>query len=987
MAKKKTSTPKTETAARIQRTEAYANQVRAMFAATVNQILALNKSLPKLEPGVMFSFDAQSLKMQKQVEGLLRQLHSVATMAIQNGIKLEWGLANQATDSLLKNIIGKKAMSDPTFNAWTARNNAAMNAFINRSEKGLNLSDRVWKSVLQLREEMEVAITVAVGEGKSAQKMSQDVRQYLNDPDLMFRRFRYKDPKTGEWRRKWKKRIKTPDGTYRWIDYDRDSYKTGSGVYKSAAKNAMRVARTETNIAYRRADNARWQEMDFVLGQRIQLSGDHPKKDICDKLAGDYPKDFVFDGWHPQCFCYVTPITLPPEETAHLTEMMLNGEDWRSELKRLKRGREITSYPENFKSWVRDNAENIEAARERGTLPYFISNNQRAINQILNPSEEVATSPLKIENSAILQEETQHKEEHIAAVTSKYGERVLDIMGDIPGIDTSALKEAIKAGDTAAISLEAQKLRDIGKGFKADAKTALNSAAQYGEVSGAELEAAITTGNIKEIWQQTKALQKKIETTKQAEADLGDIIPDAHEWHKQFTLSELQATKDAVKKTLASMPTDLRSRKDKLEFEITWVEDKKKYPTWTVAKAAYEKELARVNREIDIEAIKTSVTPAITFAKTQSENPELKALALAIETDIANPAVTPEALKLKADQLIKKYNEEFAKVKDWMDLLSRAKPALDYAMRSKDSDYITLAAEINNLLNAKSGSITAATKKVDKLIDEYKKQIGGGTTLEDLKKGLGENMPATLKNLQKLIDKNKGGWDDDEIEEMRTKMLELFENSDFGMNVPRLSRTGDEVLDSLFNSYFKSQPETQTGLGAVDPKMRMNASHALFGTEVATTPLKGYEKYGFLMDKDILKQANSGIAGQYWRYGDGIQIRFKKDRVIATFTMEDSLHSGLNPSLTTDPQPSSFGDMRIIGSSTSPTSAIQCTRDWASSYIELQYHGDLTLDCIESIYIPEDVISKISTATMAKIKAVGCPIFTTDSKGNLIHYK
>lgn len=172
----------------------------------------------------------------------------------------------------------------------------------------------------------------------------------------------------------------------------------------------MRVARTETNIAYRRADNARWQEMDFVLGQRIKLSGDHPKKDICDKLAGDYPKDFLFDGWHPQCFCYVTPITLPPEETAHLTEMMLNGEDWRSELKRLKRGREITSYPENFKSWVRDNAENIEAARQRGTLPYFISNNQKAIDKILNPDSQETKSVLKKEEQQRI-EQAQRKAE------------------------------------------------------------------------------------------------------------------------------------------------------------------------------------------------------------------------------------------------------------------------------------------------------------------------------------------------------------------------------------------------------------------------------------------------------------------------------------------------------------------------------------------------------------------------------------------------
>ena len=32
----------------------------------------------------------------------------------------------------------------------------------------------------------------------------------------------------------------------------------GEGVYKSSARNAMRVARTKTNMAYRKADNERW---------------------------------------------------------------------------------------------------------------------------------------------------------------------------------------------------------------------------------------------------------------------------------------------------------------------------------------------------------------------------------------------------------------------------------------------------------------------------------------------------------------------------------------------------------------------------------------------------------------------------------------------------------------------------------------------------------------------------------------------------------
>lgn len=307
MAKNQGIDPKAATAARIKRTEAYAEKVRLLFAQTVNDILALNKTMPKLDDGVMFSFDGESLKKQKEVEALLRRLHSSVTMAIRECVRLEWAQANAEADRLIKSVFGQRVLDSPEFTAWTQRNTAARDAFLARSEKGLNLSDRVWKSVRQLRDEMEVAVTVSMGEGKSASAMSREVRQYLNDPDLMFRRFRYKkgDDADGNpiYGRKWKKRIKDEaTGKYKWIDYDMDSYRTGHGVYKSSAKNAMRLTRTETNIAYRRADHERWQQMDFVLGQRVQLSKNHPKPDICDKLQGDYPKDFVFDGWHPQCY-------------------------------------------------------------------------------------------------------------------------------------------------------------------------------------------------------------------------------------------------------------------------------------------------------------------------------------------------------------------------------------------------------------------------------------------------------------------------------------------------------------------------------------------------------------------------------------------------------------------------------------------------------------------------------------------------------------
>lgn len=398
MAKKQGIAPKASTAARIKRTEAYAEKVRLLFAQTVNDILAINKTMPKLDDGVMFSFDGESLKKQKEVEALLRRLHSAVTMAIREGVNLEWAQANAEADKLIKSVFGQWVLDSPEFTAWTQRNTAARDAFLARSEKGLNLSDRVWKSVRQLRDEMEVAMTVSMGEGKSASAMSREVRQYLNDPDLMFKRFRYKKGEDAEgnpiYGRKWKKRVKDEaTGKYKWIDYDRDSYKTGAGVYKSSAKNAMRLTRTETNIAYRRADHERWMQEEFVIGQRIRLSNRHPRKDICDKLQGDYPKDFVFDGWHPQCFCYAVPILLPDEETDFMEDWFLEGKDWEGELKRRADARMIKDYPEGFKDWVSEHADDIKAARQRGTEPYFIRENAKVIDRFMGvePSDDAAT--------------------------------------------------------------------------------------------------------------------------------------------------------------------------------------------------------------------------------------------------------------------------------------------------------------------------------------------------------------------------------------------------------------------------------------------------------------------------------------------------------------------------------------------------------------------------------------------------------------------
>lgn len=562
MAKKATD-PKSETAKRIQRTEEYAEKVRKMFAQTVNDILALNKSMPMLDEGVMYSFDGANMRIQREVEQLLRRLNSAVILAVQQGITLEWEQANIECDKLVTSIFGKNALSNPRLNAITDRNEAAMNAFINRSENGLDLSARIWKSVQQLRDEMEVAMTVAIGEGQSASQMSRKVREYLNDPDLMFRRFRYKD-ESGEWKRKWKKCVKDEKtGKYKWIDYDRDDYKTGVGVYKSSAKNAMRVTRTETNIAYRRADNERWQQMDFVLGQRIQLSNNHPRKDVCDTLQGDYPKDFVFDGWHPQCFCFVTPILIDEDEMAKVNEAFLKGETY------TPKGKEITDYPQEFKDWVKDNADNIAKSREKGTEPYFIRNNAYAIDEILNPKQKQLTTLEK----AQLRHEARTPEQ-IEAIKNRWAER--------------------------------QHKHEL---IKKTADNVLKVASDYGEVDYSKLQQFISSGDLASMQTEAKIVAKQVSAIKKQETALSALIPDAHGWHKQFSMAELQAVYDAVKSKFNSLSSlTLEEQAKKLKFEAydflggNMKGVQQKYATWKVSQSAYIKELASVNYKIEYNA-------------------------------------------------------------------------------------------------------------------------------------------------------------------------------------------------------------------------------------------------------------------------------------------------------------------------------------------------------------------------------------------------
>lgn len=376
------------------RTEHYADNVRRLYATATDELLKL--SAMKVSNGVSAAFSfSDSKRLSEQANAILRALYSGVYNEIKGGVIAEWGNANKSCDALITSIFGRKVKENDHYARYFARNKESVDAFFKRKSEygGLNLSQRVWKYVGDFKTEMEMALSVAMGEGKSAATISREVRKYLQRPDMMFRRFRVK---TGEqdifdadgnvvgkepvYGRVWKRKVvDAVTGNVSWQTVNLKGYSFGRGVYRSSYKNAMRLARTETNMAYRTADQERWRQLDFVIGYRVVLSDNHPEPDICNDLSarrgekgnrGVYPKDFVFKGWHPQCRCYVVPILADEKEFDKIQEAILNDEPIPESKSAI---REPNKY---FQDWWKSNKKRVSEAQ---SLPYWVKDNSRML--------------------------------------------------------------------------------------------------------------------------------------------------------------------------------------------------------------------------------------------------------------------------------------------------------------------------------------------------------------------------------------------------------------------------------------------------------------------------------------------------------------------------------------------------------------------------------------------------------------------------------
>lgn len=347
----------------IRNVEAYKREVQKIFDEATKEALRMGIRLDA-DTGKPFSFDDYPATKRK-FEALMAKMHQRLIAVVRGGIDAEYELAKDSAGAQIRSVFPALSPAQISEQLRRLANSNAKAAFEQRRKRGLGLSDKVWQYTGQYKQELEMAIDIGIGEGKSAQALSREVRKYLRQPNMLFRKVRDKHGVLHL-----SKRAK--------------AYHPGRGVYRSSAKNALRMVATETNIAYRSADYLNNKASPWIVGIRIVLSNNHtckdsqgvaqPFTDICDKLAGRYPKDFKFTGWHPNCRCHIEYIHKTDAEVERDTKRMLRGE---KPIEAHESKNYVGELPKSFKDWYDSNKERISRSK---TTPYFIEDNKKLIS-------------------------------------------------------------------------------------------------------------------------------------------------------------------------------------------------------------------------------------------------------------------------------------------------------------------------------------------------------------------------------------------------------------------------------------------------------------------------------------------------------------------------------------------------------------------------------------------------------------------------------
>jgi len=288
------------------------------------------------------SFYKINRALEKKVNTILGKLHADIQANIGDGVVSNWDMANLKNNKLVGNWAeGIKLSKDGIPTSFNQLNLVALDTFLTRTEAGMNISERVWNLTNGAKDQIELYLASGISTGESAAGIAGDIKQYLNEPNRLFRRVRREGRLV--------------------LSKAARGYHPGAGIYRSSYRNALRLAKNEINMAYRMSDYTRRQQLPFVTGIEVHLSASHPRLDMCDDLVGKYPKGFIFMTWHVGCLCYTTSIMLNKKDSLKFMETG-----------KIDESKYISKIPKRAGNWIKANSSKIAGYKN---VPYFIKDN------------------------------------------------------------------------------------------------------------------------------------------------------------------------------------------------------------------------------------------------------------------------------------------------------------------------------------------------------------------------------------------------------------------------------------------------------------------------------------------------------------------------------------------------------------------------------------------------------------------------------------
>lgn len=336
----------------LERIEGYLSSLGSVYAKAVRALVKMASETDFDGDGQFYFSDFPELE--REVGRIVSELAEGIESTVLRGTSAEWANGESDADGTVGLVLEKYGLDSK--DGLTAKdvggrvNNRerALKAFLKRDIGGGKiLSAKVWDLANHQRIEVELARSIA--EGTGAARIATGMKALLKEPDKLFRRVRDKN------------------GTLR-LSRNAKAYHPGAGTYRSSYRNALRLARTEINMAYRSAEQESYRGKPYVVGIEIKRSAHPYECPVCEALAGRYPKDFKWSGWHPQCRCYMVPILLSDDEMQTYTDTIVNGGDFAPEDSR----NYVGDVPQGFRDWIESNR---ERAKGWSALPYFIRDN------------------------------------------------------------------------------------------------------------------------------------------------------------------------------------------------------------------------------------------------------------------------------------------------------------------------------------------------------------------------------------------------------------------------------------------------------------------------------------------------------------------------------------------------------------------------------------------------------------------------------------